>query len=97
MRELLEAWDFAASPVTQWDAYMRGLLVLEIVKVKKNQSGHREELEKQVQELEEKYVHNPTDPAREAWQWGQSAYERLLSSIAEKKQFFSKLAFFEEG
>lgn len=34
---------------------------------------------------------------REAWQAAQSAYERVLSSLAEKKSFFDKRAFFEEG
>lgn len=47
--------------------------------------------------LEQQYIADPSDSAREAWQSTQSAYEHLLSSSAENKRFFSKQAFFEEG
>lgn len=100
MGEFLNAREFLQSPMEQWDAfkaYMRGLLISEIGKVKKNSSEHKEELERQVGALEESYVRTPTDSAREAWQSAKSAYERLLSSTAEKKLYFSRLAFYEEG
>lgn len=51
----------------------------------------------QVHSLEVKYVQDRTDSARGAWQVAQSAYEHLLASSVEKKRFFSKTAFFEEG
>lgn len=75
----------------QWkafNAHLRGLLIKEIVKVKRNSSGLREELVKQVHVLEERYVQDPNDSAGEAWQSAQSAYERLLSTTAEKAVLF---------
>ena len=72
-------------------------MVTEINKVKKASSAFLLELEGRVEALEGQFVLDPSDSAREEWQAAQSAYERVLSSGAEKKRFFSKQAFLKRG
>lgn len=76
-------------------AYLKGLLIAEITKVKRESSSLKDEVESQVHTLEQQYIVDPLDSAKEAWQSAQFAYEHLIS--AEKRSFFSMLAFFEEG
>lgn len=47
--------------------------------------------------MEQLYITNPFDSAREAWQAAQSAYQHLFFSLAKKKRLFSKQAFFKES
>lgn len=65
-------------------------------KVKHASSALKAEVESRVRVLEQQYITDPSDPTKEAWQAGQSAYEHLLSS-AEKKRLFSKQVFFKGG
>ncbi|XP_077319405.1 uncharacterized protein LOC143941229 [Lithobates pipiens] len=50
-----------------------------------------------VKRLEIEYVTGPTDSAREAWMVAQDSLDRLRSSTTERRRFFTKLAFYEEG
>lgn len=61
---------------------MRGLLITEMNKVK--HASFALQAKSRVQEMEQLYITNPSDLAREAWQAAQSAYQHLLSS-AEKR------------
>lgn len=47
--------------------------------------------------LELAYVLDPSESTREAWISAQASLDRVRSSTAERKRFFTKQAFYEEG
>lgn len=71
--------------------------VQKITNVKQNSSTLLEQVGDQVRQLELSFVTDPTNSAREAWMLTQDSLDRLKSSTAERKTFFTKLAFYEEG
>lgn len=86
--------------IQTWEAfkaYLRGIFIAEIAMVKRNSSVLLEQVGDQVRQLELAYVTDPTESAREAWISAQDSLDRLRSSAAERKRFFSKQAFYEEG
>ena len=100
VRGYFAAGDGMEIDVIHWDAfkaYLRGLLIREVNGVKKASTALLIEVESRVQDMERAYIADPSDLTRETWQAAQTAYQQLLSSSAEKKRFFAKQAFFEEG
>lgn len=100
IQRFLTAQHDSESVFNEWEAfktYLRRILSTEVNKVKKHSEALREALELQVHSLKVKYVQDPTESAKGAWQSAQSVYEHLLASSVEKRRFFSKTAFFEEG
>lgn len=47
--------------------------------------------------LEAEYIADSTEVTREAWMVAQDAVNRINMSSADRKWFFNKLAFYEEG
>ena len=83
-----------------WDALkacLRGTFIEEIAAIKHNSSDLLDRVEDQVRQLELAYVLDPSEPAREAWTSGQDSLDRLRSSVAERKRFFTQQAYYEEG
>lgn len=84
----------------KWDtikACLRGTFMAEIEAVKHNSSALLERVEDQVRQLDLSYVTDPSDSVREAWIPGQDSLDRLSSSAAERKHYFSKQAFYGDG
>lgn len=78
-------------------AYLRGLFIREINVFKKKSSAQSKGVERLVDDLETQFIADPNEECREAWLLAQEALNRLTSSTVERKCFFSKLAFYEEG
>lgn len=78
-------------------AYLRGVLIREINTFKQKSSAQSEGVEQLVHDLEAQFVADPRKERRDAWLSAQDALNRLMSSTVERKRFFSKLAFYEEG
>lgn len=71
MREFFDTQDQDASRIEQWDAfkaYLQGILIREMNKVKHESSTLRMEVETRVQAMEQEYVASPSDLTKEAWQ-----------------------------
>lgn len=78
-------------------AFLRGLFIREVNAFKRASNAEREGVERLVHDLEIKYVTTPTEDRRDAWLSAQDALSWFTSSAAERKHFFSKLAFYKEG
>lgn len=50
-----------------------------------------------VSRLDAEFIADPSDVAREAWMAAQEAVDRITGAAADRKRFFNKLAFYEEG
>lgn len=84
------------SVLTEWETFkthLKKILSNEVTKIKRHSEALRETLESHANSLKAKYVQDPTDSAREAWQSAQSAYEHLLASSWTKRGFCLKLLF----
>lgn len=76
---------------------LRGTFIVDIAAIKYNSSALLIRVEDQVRQLELAYVMVPSESAREAWISGQDSLGPLRSSAPERKWFFTKQAFYEEG
>lgn len=68
-------------------------MIAEMNRVKQAPSALTIEVQSRVWALEQQYIVDRSDSAKEAWQAAQSAYKRVISSLAEKVLFFAKQAF----
>lgn len=65
--------------------------------MKSKTSAQQEQAVQLVSRLEAEFVADPSDVAREAWLATQEVVDRITGSVADRKRFFKRLAFYEEG
>lgn len=85
---------------TAWDAFkafLRGIFIAEVNAIKRGTAEQRDQVAQMVKRLEAEYIANSGEGSREAWLAAQDALTRIDASRADKKRFFSKMAFYEEG
>lgn len=83
-----------------WDAFkafLRGIFVAEVNTIKKNTNAQRDQAAQLVRKLEAEYIADSTEVTMEAWMAAQDAVNRIDMCTADRKLFFNKLAFYEEG
>lgn len=86
--------------LVNWEAFkavLRGLFITEIQAVKRKTHAQREGIENMAKELESKFITDPTQSNKEAWLSAQDALYKITTSTAERKRFFHKAAYYEEG
>lgn len=86
--------------LVKWDtfkSFLRGVFVSTINSFKTPMKQHEEQLAQQVRTLEQEYSSHPSDSAKTAWLSAQEALTHVIHAKAEKKRFFAKATFFEEG
>lgn len=103
MVEISEFWrrhedhpDFRLTWET-FKAFLRGKLITEVSGIKSKTNAIKDQTEQLVSRLEAEYIADPSSPAREAWLAAQEAVVRITGEAADRKRFFNKQAFYEEG
>lgn len=83
-----------------WDAFkafLRGVFLAEINTIKQQTRARSEQTVQLVSHLEAEFIANPWDATREACIAAEVAVDWLAESMADRKCFFVKLAFYKEG
>lgn len=78
-------------------AFLRGLLIAEVSGIKSKTHAIKDQTEQLVSRLEAEYIADPSDAARDAWLAAQEALGQFTGEAADRKRFFNKQAFYEEG
>lgn len=65
--------------------------------IKAKTSAQKEQAVQLVGRLEAKFIASPSDATREAWLAAQEEVDRITNLAADRKCFFNKLSFYEEG
>lgn len=85
-----------------WDslkAFLRGLLIQHITRVKKKSRAQGEHIRNEVMdmELERQYVLDPSPGKQELWTRKQQEYKAVITRNAENRRLFQRQRCFEEG
>lgn len=83
-----------------WDTFkcfLRGVFISTIKDNKTDTRAHEEQLTQLARRLEAEYITTATEGSKASWLAGQDALTKVINSKAEKKRFFSKVTFYEEG
>lgn len=76
---------------------MRGIFIAEFNTIKQNAQVQKEKAVHMVHQLEVELIAKSSDVTRDTWIAVQVTMDRLATYLANKKLFFSKLTFYEEG
>lgn len=90
--------DLRKDLLVKWDAFkcfffIRGVFI-STINIKSKMKQHEVQLAQHVRRLEQEYISHPSDNSRLS---DQDAFTHVIQSKAEKRRFFAKAAFFEEG
>lgn len=100
LREFIEHNAGSASEGVVWDslkAYLRGLLIQQISKVKKQTRVRGEAIREEVLVSERKYVADPRPENQECWVRKQQEYKMESIRVAENRKLFQRQRNFGEG
>lgn len=83
-----------------WDAFkafLHGVFISQIENIKRATNSHKKQAAQLVSRLEAEFIAGPADSTRETWTSAQEALDHINTSTVDRKSFFYKLAFYEEG
>lgn len=80
-----------------WEMFKAFLLIAEVTGIKSKTNDIREQTKQMVSRLEVEFIADPSNADREAWLTAQEAVDWLTREAADRKRFFNRHAFFEEG
>lgn len=90
----------SSSAMMVWDtmkAYLRGLIIKEISKIKLATRQWEEELTQRVKQTEQEYTSDPNREKFGAWQDAQNLYKKLVLTKAENNRFLQNQKHYEMG
>lgn len=77
-------------------AFLRGLIIREIINIKRKSRKWEDTIRAELQQREEALVADPSEMNCSNWAEAQSLYNNVVLSVAEKKQYFLQKNYFEE-
>lgn len=87
-------------PRLTWEAFkafLGGILITEVTGIKTKTNAIKDQTEQMVSRLEAEFIAHPSDAAREAWMAAPEPVDRITGEAADRKRFFNKQSFYEEG